>query len=81
MISAVDNWVGAVLAKLREHDLEEKTLVIFASDNGTAKGSDVDGARNKPLIGHKRNLYKVKPRSGSRKVKTRFNGDVIEWHI
>jgi arylsulfatase A-like enzyme len=57
MISAVDDWVGAVLAKLRENDLEEKTLVIFASDNGAAKGSDVDGKRNKPLIGHKRNLY------------------------
>jgi len=57
MISAVDDWVGAVLAKLRENGLEEKTLVIFASDNGVTKGSDVDGARNKPLIGHKRNLY------------------------
>ncbi len=57
MISAVDDWVGAVLAKLREHGLEENTLVIFTSDNGAAERSDVDGARNKPLIGHKRNLY------------------------
>jgi len=24
---------------------------------------------------------KVEPRKGSRKVKTKFNGDVIEWHI
>ena len=24
---------------------------------------------------------KVEPREGSRKVKTKFNGDVIEWHI
>ena len=24
---------------------------------------------------------KVEPRKSSRKVKTRFNGDVIEWHI
>ena len=46
-----------MLAKLRENGLEEKTLVIFTSDNGAAKGSDVDGKRNKPLIGHKRNLY------------------------
>ncbi len=57
MISAVDDWVGAVLAKLREHGLEENTLVIFTSDNGAQKTSDVDGKRNSPLIGHKRNLY------------------------
>ena len=57
MISAVDDWVGAVLAKLREHGLEENTLVIFTSDNGAAEGSDVDGKRNHPLTGHKRNLY------------------------
>ena len=42
MISAVDDWVGAVLAKLREHGLEENTLVIFTSDNGAALG-DVAG--------------------------------------
>ena len=57
MISALDDWVGAVLAELRRHGLEENTLVIFASDNGAAKQSDIDGKRNSPLIGHKRNLY------------------------
>ena len=57
MISALDDWVGAVLAELRKHGLEERTLVIFASDNGAAKQSDIDGKRNFPLIGHKRNLY------------------------
>ena len=57
MISAVDDWVGAVLEALRRHGLEERTLVIFTSDNGAAKGSDIDGKRNAPLIGHKRNLY------------------------
>ncbi len=57
MISALDDWVGAVLAALREHGLEETTLVIFTSDNGAAKGSDIDGKRNYPLTGHKRNLY------------------------
>ena len=57
MISALDDWVGAVLAKLREHGLEENTLVVFISDNGAAEQSDVDGRRNHPLIGHKRNLY------------------------
>ncbi len=57
MISALDDWVGAVLAALRTHGLEERTLVIFTSDNGAAKTSDIDGRRNFPLIGHKRNLY------------------------
>lgn len=57
MISAVDDWVGAVLAKLRQHGLEENTLVIFASDNGAALIRGTDGARNKPFIGNKRNLY------------------------
>lgn len=57
MISAVDDWVGAVLEALSRHGLEKRTLVIFTSDNGAAKGSDIDGKRNAPLIGHKRNLY------------------------
>ncbi len=57
MISALDDWVGAVLAELRRHGLEQNTLVFFASDNGAARQSDIDGKRNSPLIGHKRNLY------------------------
>ncbi len=57
MITGVDHWVGQVLAKLREHGLEETTLVIFTSDNGAQETSDFDGKRNYPLIGHKRNLY------------------------
>ena len=57
MISALDDWVGAVLQELRKHGLEERTLVFLASDNGAAKQSDIDGKRNAPLIGHKRNLY------------------------
>ena len=57
MISALDDWVGAILDELRKHGLEDRTLVIFTSDNGAAKTSDVDGKRNFPLIGHKRNLY------------------------
>jgi arylsulfatase A-like enzyme len=34
MLSAMDDAIGRVLAKLRELNLEEKTLVIFLSDNG-----------------------------------------------
>ncbi len=57
MITAVDHWVGEVLAKLREHGIEQQTLVIFASDNGAAEPADADARRNHPLLGHKRNLY------------------------
>ena len=57
MISAMDDWVGAVLGTLRKHGLEDNTLVFFLSDNGAAEGSDADGRRNHPLTGHKRNLY------------------------
>ncbi len=57
MISAVDDAVGAVLTKLREEGLEEKTLVIFASDNGASETYDIGHVANLPLIGHKRNLY------------------------
>ena len=34
MTAAMDDGVGAVLSKLREHDLEERTLIFFLSDNG-----------------------------------------------
>lgn len=34
MIQAVDQSVGKILNKLKEHGLEENTLVIFVSDNG-----------------------------------------------
>ncbi len=34
MVSAMDDAVGAVLAKLREEKLEEQTLIVFLSDNG-----------------------------------------------
>ena len=34
MVAAMDEAVGAVLAKLREEKLEEQTLIVFLSDNG-----------------------------------------------
>jgi arylsulfatase A-like enzyme len=34
MVSAMDDAVGAVLAKLRADKLEEQTLIVFLSDNG-----------------------------------------------
>ncbi len=57
MVSALDDAVGLVLDRLRETGLEERTLVIFTSDNGAAKYIDTDGSHNQPLTGHKRNLY------------------------
>jgi uncharacterized protein (TIGR03437 family) len=55
MMAAVDDGVGKVLARLREHNLEENTLVIFHSDNG---GDPSDNTSlNTPLNGEKFQLY------------------------
>ena len=53
MVAAVDDYVGAVTAKLRETGLEENTLFVFLSDNGCA-GYVVDSCSNGPLRGNKR---------------------------
>jgi arylsulfatase A-like enzyme len=54
MLSRLDAAVGSVLAKLRELNLEEQTLVFFLSDNGgpTTKFA-ANGSRNGPLRGSK----------------------------
>lgn len=64
MISSVDDSVGRVLAKLDELKLAEKTLVIFASDNGGVGGYRAAGipkagdiTDNAPLRGGKGMLY------------------------
>jgi arylsulfatase A-like enzyme len=56
MMSAMDDAVGAVTAKLREAGLEENTLVFFVSDNGgpTMQGTTINGSVNTPLRGSKR---------------------------
>jgi arylsulfatase A-like enzyme len=56
MLSAMDDAVGRILGKLRETGLEEKTLVFFLSDNGgpTMPGTTINGSRNDPLRGSKR---------------------------
>jgi len=51
MLSAMDDAVGAVLAKLRELKLEENTLIFFFSDNGGPTPSTTSG--NGPLRGFK----------------------------
>ncbi len=56
MLSAMDDAVGAVMAKLRTAGLEENTLVYFFSDNGgpTMQGTTINGSSNAPLRGSKR---------------------------
>jgi arylsulfatase A-like enzyme len=58
MTSALDDGVGSVLAALRDHGLEEDTLVFFLSDNGAltlVRGPQY--ARNTPLRGGKLTPY------------------------
>ncbi|WP_264538384.1 sulfatase-like hydrolase/transferase [Flavobacterium sp. N1736] len=51
MISALDDAVGRIVAKVKKEGLEENTLIIFASDNG---GADYTFATtNAPLKGGK----------------------------
>lgn len=51
MLSALDDAVGMVLAKLRELKLEENTLIFFISDNGGPTRQT--SSRNDPLRGFK----------------------------
>jgi arylsulfatase A-like enzyme len=52
MMSAVDDGVGSILAKLRNFALERDTLIFFLSDNGGASG-----ASNRPLNGSKARFW------------------------
>jgi len=58
MLSAMDDAIGQVMAKLREKGLEEDTLIFFFSDNGgpTMVGTTINGSINLPLRGSKRQL-------------------------
>jgi len=64
MMSAMDDGVGRILKKLVEYGVDEKTLVVFLSDNGAplmqtmidTKPIDTngwDGSMNTPLVGEK----------------------------
>jgi arylsulfatase A-like enzyme len=54
MTAALDDAVGVVLDKLRSANLEERTLVVFISDNGGPIGKFApNGSRNAPLRGSK----------------------------
>jgi arylsulfatase A-like enzyme len=54
MLSAVDDAVGAVVAKLAETGQLDRTLICFSSDNGgPTTRNGVNGSRNTPLRGSK----------------------------
>ena len=55
MTAAMDDAVGRVLGKLREHRLEENTLVFFYSDNGGPTWETT--SRNDPLRGIKGQMF------------------------
>ena len=56
MMSAMDDAIGKVVAKLKETGQENNTLIGFISDNGgpTMQGVSVNGSNNAPLRGSKR---------------------------
>jgi arylsulfatase A-like enzyme len=54
MLSAMDDGIGAVLKKVREHGLEQDTMIFFFSDNG---GPAANASRNDPLRGTKGTMY------------------------
>lgn len=60
MINVLDDQVGEIMAKLRELNLEQDTIIMFSSDNGPhlEGGADPDYFdSNGPLQGYKRDLY------------------------
>ena len=60
MVSRMDRDIGALMQKLRDLDLDKKTLVIFSSDNGPHKEGLNDPEffnSNGLLRGMKRDLY------------------------
>ncbi|QZE12702.1 sulfatase-like hydrolase/transferase [Halosquirtibacter laminarini] len=55
MVSAVDDGVGSILAKLKEKGIEDNTIVFFLSDNG---GPEQHNASNNGVLRDgKRSLY------------------------
>jgi len=55
MLTAMDEGIGKVLAKLREFRLEEDTLLFFINDNGGP--TQANGSCNEPLRGTKSTMF------------------------
>lgn len=64
MITRLDSDIGRLMALVKESGLDEKTLVFFASDNGTAYRDDLFN-HSGPLRGIKRDMYEGGLRSPS----------------
>ena len=59
MITRLDSYVGRFLQKLKQRGIEEKTLIIFSSDNGPSTAGGIDPVffnSNGPMSGLKRDL-------------------------
>ncbi|MFQ6036804.1 MAG: sulfatase [Sedimentisphaerales bacterium] len=54
MLTAMDEGIGKLLAKLRELDIQKDTVLFFLSDNG---GPKANGSRNDPLRGTKGTMF------------------------
>ncbi|MDG3002531.1 sulfatase-like hydrolase/transferase [Paludisphaera mucosa] len=56
MLTALDEAVGAIVAKVRDAGLEDDTLIVYFNDNGgpTMLGTTLNGSRNAPFRGSKR---------------------------
>jgi arylsulfatase A-like enzyme len=57
MITRLDTSVGQILDRLRQHGLEENTLVIFTSDNGPGDMSNRQFKSSGKFRGFKRDMY------------------------
>jgi arylsulfatase A-like enzyme len=57
MITNIDDNLGRLMAKLRELDLEENTILIFLTDNGTAAGFRGGKGHNSGMKGTKGSIY------------------------
>ncbi len=60
MITRLDDTVGRILNLLKDFGLDEKTLILFSSDNGPHKegGADPEFFKSSgPFKGYKRDLY------------------------
>ena len=61
--SQIDSIVGRIVKAVKEQGLEEDTLIVFTSDNGSSPAADLDGLREKGHLangqwrGHKADLY------------------------
>ncbi len=65
MLAAIDDGVGKIKATLKQHNIDDNTLIVFLSDNGapykmakedvplTFRGGAWNGSRNDPWVGEK----------------------------